>query len=129
MTNNVSTSKPYTSLLRSSIQESPVTALASGAATVNLMINENCSHNFAGVVYFSDAEGETFVTPAAGTETYTLRTVVQPQGFQSFASNTSSSSQIDQVDWAANTTEVRVVLAGVSATATHCKLIFSGNIS
>lgn len=120
--------KPYTALLGSNFVESPVTAISAGFIEIN--VNPNYSHNFAGVEYYSDSAGTTKVIPTAGTETYTLKTTVQPNDYQSFQDNTLNASTPDQVDWAANTEVVRVTLAGVSGNgATHAKLIFVGNIT
>ena len=112
------------------LKRSPVVALSSGAATIDLPVTHLYSHNFAGVIYFSDANGEIQVAPTAGSETFTIETIVQPGIFQSFTDNTLNSATPSQVDWSANTIQVRVVLAGVSGGgATHCQLIFYGNES
>ena len=112
------------------LARSPVVALSGGGATITLQVGTNFSHNFAGVIYFNDDSGadSAMVTPTAGTETYSVESILQPGTFQTFNNNTLNAMTPNQVDWSVNTNRVRVVLSGVTGNgATHARLIFFGN--
>jgi len=100
--------------------EGGIVALSGGAATVVLPLDGEGRHWFAGVSYYSDADG-TPATPGAGTETYTVRTHVKPNVDQAFENNVINSADIEQANWLSPTKSVQVILAGVT-TATHVQL-------
>lgn len=85
-------------------------------------------HNFAGLSFFTDPLGQNPVQPSAGTATITVKTSVQPQGFQPIPNNVIDVTQLGQVDWAANTIAVRADFSGIIG-ATHARLLVSGNSS
>lgn len=119
--------KPHNSFIRFQPRQTLVLPIAGGAATVDLLIDHSRVHNFAGVVFFSDAAGATAVQPSAGTATFLLRLVVQPQAFQPFPRNLLDDlTEPCQVNWAANTEDVRVTLAGIVGAA-FFRLIWAGN--
>lgn len=119
-------SKPYQAQIQYRRTESPVTAVSEGS-TIDLNVEPSFVHNYAGVVFYSDAEGTTVATPSAGTATFTCQVVVQPQGFQAVPDNALDVTTLpDQVDWAGNTEVVRVTFTGVTG-ASYAKLIVAGN--
>ena len=116
--------KPYGSYNRFEPRLSPVVIVSAGP--IDLKIDISRVHHFAGVVFFNDAEGATPVTPTAGTITYTVQLVVQPQGFQAPQENVLNAADVCQVNWAGNTEVVRATFAGIVG-ATHARLIWAGN--
>ena len=72
--------KPHDFFVRSEEIVSVVTLVSAGSIT--LTTGQSRVHNFAGVVFFNDADGATPVQPSAGTITFTAKIVVQPHAFQ-----------------------------------------------
>ena len=119
--------KPHIYFNRFETRQTVVIAIVGGALVLDELTDRSRVHNFAGVVFYSDAEGTTAVQPSAGTATFTVRLVVQPQAFQSFPRNVIDDLSVPcQVNLAANTEEVRATLAGIVG-ATHARLIWAGN--
>lgn len=119
--------KPHIYFNRFEAKQTIVNEIIGGALVLDLDIDNSRVHNFAGVVFYSDADGTTEVQPSAGTATFVVRLVVQPQAFQAVPNNVLSDLTVPcQVDWAGNTHTVRVTLADVAG-ATHCRLIVAGN--
>lgn len=121
--------RPYSALLDDNLTESTVQALAGGALTINLPFDPSYRHSFAGVEFYSDADGDTPVAASAGTITYTLTLPVMPNDQQSFTNNVSNAVNADTVNWAANVLSVRATIAGITGSPTHARLRVSGNIS
>lgn len=99
---------------------------------------ENYRRWVAGVVFYDAAGGliTDAVFPTAATATFTIKTPVQPQGFQAFtdangdAANAIDCSAVGQVNFSTNLTAIKVDLSSVTAgTATHWRLFVKGNIS
>lgn len=124
----VGTQKPPYSMDRIELRQSDITALAAGAATITLDFDSDYSHTFAGVTYYDSLTGDNVVTPGAGTETYTVETLVKPEVFQPVTGSPLNSNDEADISWNANVTRVRVVLAAVT-TATHVRLRVGGNAS
>ncbi len=119
--------KPHIYFNRFEAKQTIVNEISGGALVLDLVIDNSRVHNFAGVVFYSDAEGTTAVQPSAGTATFTVRLVVQPQAFQDITNGALSDLTVPcQVNWAGNTHTARVTLADVAG-ATHCRLIVAGN--
>jgi len=116
--------KPYQAKLRYSRQISEVLALSAGP--LELAIDPSYVHNFAGLLFFNDAEGATPVQPSAGSATFTVALSVQPHVFQAVPDNALDVSVSDQVDWAGNTDRIMVTHADVVG-ATYWQLIWCGN--
>ena len=116
--------KPHDSFIRSEAIPSIVTPVSDGSIT--LSIGQSRVHNFAGIVFFNEAEGITPVQPSSGTITFTVKLVVQPHDFQDVPSNEINATAVDQVSWAANTTTVKATFDSIVG-ATHAKMIWSGN--
>lgn len=110
---------------------SQIVEITAGAASVDLPMREDYTHNFAGVIYYTDDSGEDTarVRPTAGTETFTIETSLQPGEFQSFNSNTNGADAPGQVNWSSNTKTVRVNITGLTGGATHCQLVAIGNLT
>ncbi len=106
--------------------ESPVTLISAGE--INLKMPANTVHNFAGVIYFNDASGDTPLAPATltGTATITIKTSNQSHGFQSVTNGALDASTFAQANWSANSLEVKATFAAITG-ATHAKLIVSSN--
>lgn len=116
--------KPHDSFIRSIEIPSLVTLVSAGSIT--LAIGESRVHHFAGIVFYNEEEGTTPVQPSAGTITFTIKTIVQPHGFQAITDGTISATAPNQVDWAGNTIEVLATFTNVVG-ATHARMIWSGN--
>ena len=91
-------------------------------------IDPSKPHGFAGIVYFNDTMGITPVTPSGGTATITIKTVVQPHGFQDANNNSLMANTITQADWSAAVTEVKATFVGIMG-VTHAKMIVSQSLS
>lgn len=115
---------PHTSYIQFEGRVSVVTPIAT--TTVDVVVDPSYPHCFAGVVFYSDAEGATQVTPSGGTVTITVETYVQPGFFQTVTNGTYAVTAAGQVDWAANTTRVRATIASITG-ATHYRLITACN--
>lgn len=116
--------KPHGYFNRSESIPSKVTPVSDGS--IEQIIDQSRVHNFAGVVFFNDADGETPVQPTAGTITFTVKLVVQPHSYQPTPSNVINADGVDQVSWAANTISILATFSGIVG-ATHAKLIWAGN--
>lgn len=103
-----------------------MTAVAAGSITMD--VDENYPHNFAGVIYFNDANGDTPVTPSGGNVTFDIVTVNQPQDFQDITGGTIPATSANQVDWDGNSLQVRVTFDTVTG-ATHARIVYTGNQS
>lgn len=117
-------SKRYTYYVKYESRVTEVFPVSNGF--VELEIGNSRVHNFAGMVFFNDAQGDVFVTPTAGTATFTVKLVVQPQAFQEITNNVLDITMPCQVNWAANTLVVRADLTDIVG-ATHARLIWAGN--
>ena len=120
--------KPYTHLLNALKLLSDVEQVSGGSLTIDLEVEETYRHCFAGIEFYSDANGNTSVLPSAGSITFSIRTANQPNGFQTFPSNVVDPTAPDQVNWAANTQLVRAVITGITG-ATHARMIATCNVS
>ncbi len=119
--------KPHIYFNRFEKKQTLVNEISGGALVLELDIDHSRVHNFAGVVFYSDAEGTTAVQPSAGTATYEVKLVVQPQAFQSTPNNVLTDLTVPcQINWAGNTEAVQVTLDSVVG-ATHARLITAGN--
>lgn len=103
-------------------------ALAAGAANIEIDVDPATRHWFAGVLYYSDADGTALVTPTTGTVVIKAKSVVQPQGFQVLTNGNLNAALVNQADWSDNTIQARAEIAGVDV-ATHVRFIVSGNFS
>lgn len=111
------------------VYESVVVALSAGAATITLDVDPADRHWFAGIVYYSDAEGDTVVlNNTTGTALIKIKNATQPQGFQDPQNNSLDATLIIETDWSGNTLQVKADIASVDV-ATHARLIVSGNLS
>lgn len=120
---------PFTQLLASNLYTSPVVALSAGAIVIDLLIDPAYRHSFAGVEFYSDAEGATPVTASAGVILYTLTLSVMPNNQQQFLNNSVNAADNDTVNWGANVISVRATISAITGTPTHAKLRVCGNIS
>ncbi len=118
--------KPYTHRLQVRHMESAVILVSAGSITLD--IDKNYPHNFAGVVFYNDAEGATPVTPSGGNVIYTIKTVNQPQGFQAITGGTVLATAENQVDWSGNSLQVLATFDSVTG-ATHARVFYTGNQS
>jgi hypothetical protein len=108
------------------VTESAVTLVSAGSITVAMTTRS--VHNFAGVVFYNDASGDTPLDPSGltGTTDVSVKTTVQPHGFQVAVNPTLNAAIFDQANWAANTTEVKGEFTSITG-ATHAKLIVTSN--
>ena len=120
---------PFTRLLDSLLFESQVVALAGGALELPLAIDPSYRHCFVAVEFYSDAGGATPVTASAGTITYTLTLVVQPNAVTQFTANVVNAADDDVASWAANATSVNASITGITGSPTHARVRVMGNIS
>lgn len=120
------TQKPPYSMLLTELRQSDVVALVGNAATITIDFDSDYAHTFAGVSYYDSADGTTLASPLAGTETYTVETLVKPGIFQAVPNSPLNSADDSDISWDGNVTRVKVVLAAVTV-ATHVKLRVSGN--
>ena len=120
--------KPAYSMHLTALRESAVVALAAGAATITIDFDSDYSHSFAGVSYYDSIDGDAYAVPTAGTEAYTVETLVKPNIFQDVPNSPLNSADVEDISWNGNVTRVRVVLASVDV-ATHVRLRVSGNAS
>ncbi len=118
--------KPYTYRILYHTLQSEVTAIAAGDLILD--VDVTYPHNFAGLIWYNDAEGVTPVTPTGGTITITIKTPVQPQGYQEISGGVLSADVVSQVDWAANTEQVKAVFDTITG-ATYVRLLWAGNSS
>lgn len=110
------------------IYRSVPVALVAGAVDITIDVDPAQRHWFAGIVYYSDADGTVEVTPSTGTVFIKAKSVVQPQGFQTLVNGTLVASSLNQADWSDNTKQVKAEIASVDV-ATHVRLLVSGNLS
>ena len=83
-------------------------------------------HCFAGVQFFSDAEGTIPVIPSAGTVGIEIQTINTAPVFELAVDHTIVASVPTTLTWAANTQAVRATPIGVIG-ATHYKLVVTLN--
>ena len=103
-------------------------ALVAGAVNIEIDVDPASRHWFAGIVYYSDAEGTVEVTPSAGSAAIKAKSVVQPQDFQTLVNGTVVATTVDQADWSDNTVQVRAEVGGIVG-ASYARLLISGNLS
>ncbi len=85
-------------------------------------------HCFAGVQFFSDAEGITPAIPSAGTVLIEIQTVNSTPIFENVIDNVITASATTTVNWGANTQSLRATPTGITG-ATHYKLVLTFNES
>jgi len=119
--------KPYQAKIHYNRVQSAILDVTAGP--FELTIDPSYVHNFVGVVFYSDADGETVVQPTAGTVNFKVKLVVQPHLWQDLPDNAIDASIADQTDWSGNTEVVQWSIAGLAGAATHCRLIVAGNSS
>jgi len=107
--------------------EGGIVAVTDGVQ-LEIELDPSYRHSFAGVEFYSDAEGTTPVTPSGGTVTFELKTPLQPNAFQSFTLNAISAASADQVNWGTNALAVRATLSSVVGAA-YARLRATMNIS
>ncbi len=93
-------------------------------------ITEEAFHNFVGVQFFADAEGETPATPGAGTLATTIETVNNAGVFEPLPGSDDGAIDCtapEVVVWDANTKRVQLAPTGIT-TATHWRAIWTGNL-
>ncbi len=83
-------------------------------------------HCFAGVQFFSDAEGTLSVSPSAGTVLIEIQTVNTAPVFEPALNNLITVNAPTTVSWACNTQSVRATPAGITGAAFY-KLIVTCN--
>jgi len=83
-------------------------------------------HCFAGVQFFSDADGTTPATPGAGTVALNIQTFNNAPIFESFEGNVIAGNNPLTMSWAANTLKVKATPSGITV-ATHYKLVVTCN--
>ncbi len=83
-------------------------------------------HCFAGVQFFSDAEGIIPVIPSAGIVRIEIQTINTAPVFELAADHTIVASLPTTLTWAANTQAIRAIPIGVIG-ATHYKLVVTLN--
>ena len=103
-------------------------ALTAGAANIEIDVDPASRHWFAGIVYYSDAEGTVEVTPSAGSAAIKAKSAVQPQDFQTLVNGTVVATSVGQADWSDNTTQVRAEIGSIVG-ASYARLLVSGNLS
>ncbi len=118
--------KPYTYRILYLETQSDVHEISGGDLTFT--VDNTYPHNFAGIVWYNDSGGATPVTPSGGTATITIKTPIQPQGFQSITGGILAADVVSQVDWAGNTEEIKVAFDSIVG-ATHARLFWAGNSS
>lgn len=119
--------KPYTSVLAGKLFVGPIVALAAGAATLTVEMDDSYRHSFAAVEFYSDDAG-THVVTTAGAITFTLTSPLLPNKALEFVGNQVATNNEETVSWAANVTAVTAVVTAVTG-ATHCRLRAIGNVS
>lgn len=92
--------------------ESEVIAVSVGSITI--ATNDLRPRNFAGVEFYSDAEGTTSVTPTAGNITFTAELSVLPEVFQDITGGTVTATSNASVNFAGNPTRVRATFSGIT---------------
>lgn len=83
-------------------------------------------HCFAGVQFFSDADGETPVVPSAGEVVIKIKTINNTPNFEPIPVGVIDASDPSTLSWAANTTAVKATPTDVTG-ATHYRLVVSCN--
>ena len=116
---------PFEALLDNRTFETNVELISS---TLSLTLDPSYRHNFAALEFYSDANGETVVTPTAGSITYEVVTPVTPNTFEPFTDNVKDATSSTLVSWAVNTTSIRATITGITG-ATHARLRASCNIT
>ena len=91
-------------------------------------VQADAVHNFIGVLFFSDAAGTTPVVPGAGTVDITVETVNNAGTFEAIPDTPLTAATPETLSWNGNTKSVKAIPAGIT-TATHYKVVWTGNIS
>lgn len=100
--------------------------IATVATTITLPdLRPTQTHYFAGVEFFSDADG-TPATPSAGTVTVTVITAVNPQVAESITNGEIDATAPTTVDWASPTSSAIFTPDSIAA-ATHWRVNVSGH--
>ena len=88
-------------------------------------IDPHKPHCYAGLKFYSDAQGTNEVTPTGGTVPITVKT--RNSGyFEAPPSNTIDATAPTTVNWAANTAQVRATPSGITG-ATHYRMTVTCN--
>ena len=95
--------------------------------TINLTLDWDFAHAFAGIDFFSDAELTTPVEPTAGTVTLTALTIVCEK-FQDLQNGVIDATDRKVIDFACNVVTLKAVPTGIVG-ATHYRLKVSTNRS
>ncbi len=106
---------------------SPIVAVASEIILPS--IDAVRPHCFVGAEFFDDLAGTLPVLPSAGTLTFTVATLNSGQGGQFFERITNGVIDFPDImtcSWAANTTHVKAVPAGIVG-ATHFRIVVTCN--
>ena len=108
-----------------------ITFVESAVVTVGTVITLNelditRLHCFAGVQFFSDAEGTIPVIPSAGTVQIEIQTINTAPVFELAFDHLIVASAPTTVTWAANTQAIKATPIGVTG-ATHYKLVVTLN--
>lgn len=115
---------------KSAIRVKTITSevVAVGEGEILLTVDQNYVHNYAGVIFYNSSSGTVPLDPSGltGSTTFTVKTLAQPQGYQTLPANIVAANALGQVNWAANTLEVKAVFAALTG-ATHARLVFIGN--
>ena len=89
--------------------------------------NSHLTHCFLGVVFY-ESDGTTVATPTAGTLTVSVRTENNPGAWDSPETSSIDATDPQTVDFAANTTGIRVVPSGVTGgSADHYRVVMTRN--
>lgn len=121
--------KPYGSLLRQQLWESPITLLVDGAATIIVPVfdtdksnQQYFRHFFAGIEFYDTIQADEILFPTSGVVTFTIEAPILPGAYLPFALNTLCCSDIDfnaPVNWGCPTTNVQVVMENMVG-ASYC---------
>lgn len=124
---------PHNKTLHPALVDGPITALASGAATLTLDLDDlpdmpRWPHLQASVEFYSDAAG-TVEQPGAGTRVITAEVLGAAGVDQPITNGGSLDFSTDDnapAYWTANTVSIKAVMASIT-TATHCRLRIAAN--
>ena len=95
----------------------PVT-LGTPAETLDL----DSPHSFAGIELFADAAGATPAAASAGTFTVTVKTSVNPQGYDTVDGGTIDATALSTASWDAPTIGVLVTPTSAAGAATYYRV-------
>jgi len=92
-------------------------------------VDPSYPHNYAGIIFYSDAAGTTKVLPSGGTITFTIATEQQPSDFQDVIDGTGVDAMVpNQVDWNSNSLQVKAEFTSITG-ASYARIVFTGNSS